>query len=289
MKKKITKILIKLRKRIPEILMVFFIIILVCSVTNIICNRYENKMEEQRLEELKNVVENPEKLDIVETQLEEETEIIEIETEEEEELIILPEYEELYSENSDFIGWIKIDDTSIDYPVMQTSIEEPTFYIHKDWEKNYSKKGIPFIDAWSILGESRNLIIYGHNMKDGTMFGPLKNYKEKSFYDEHQIIKFDTIYEKSDYQIISVLLAQVFYVGDTEEVRTDVSDNEFVFYNYSNINSEEQFDEYISQIKERSLYDTGVTAEYGDNLITLCTCSYHVKDGRLLVVAKKIQ
>ena len=94
-------------------------------------------------------------------------------------------------------------------------------------------------------------------------------------------IKFDTLYEESEYQIIAVLLAQVFY--DEEP-----SKDEFVFYDYVEMDSEELFQEYVNQVKQRSLYDTGVTAEYGDKLITLCTCNYHVKDGRLLVVAKKI-
>lgn len=289
MEKMITKILNWLKDSTLKILTVFLVTIFICSLGYITYNLYKNQKEEQRLEELTNLVKNPEEVDIVETQIEEETEIIETETEEEEELRILPEYEELYNENSDFIGWIKIDDTSIDYPVMQTSIEEPTFYIHKDWEKKDSKKGLPYIESLCTIGESKNLIIYAHNMKDGTMFGSLKKYKEKSFYDEHQIIKFDTIYEKSDYQIISVLLAQVFYVGDTDEIRSDINDDEFVFYNYIDIDSEKEFNEYIAHVKERSLYDTEVTAEYGDDLITLCTCNYHVKDGRLLVVAKKIQ
>lgn len=170
---------------------------------------------------------------------------------------------------------------------MQT-FDDPTFYIHRDWEKNESTYGLPLIDTRCTL-ESENIIIYSHNMKNGTMFGSLKKYKEENFFKEHQIIKFDTIYEEAEYQIIAVLFAQVFYVDDTDEVSSNVSDNEFVFYDYIELDTEDKFQEYIDQVKERALYETGVTAEYGDSLITLCTCSYHVKDGRLLVVAKKIQ
>lgn len=277
-----------MNEKTRKILIVFFSIILIGSVSYIGYNQYENKMEEKRIEDLQqNIVENPESVDIVEEQLENESEVLETEITEEaetetqmEEKTILPEYEDLYNENPDLIGWIKVEDTPIDYPVMQT-FDDPTFYIHRDWDRNESTYGLPLIDARCTL-ESGNIIIYSHNMKNGTMFGILKKYNEKSFYEEHQIIEFDTIYEKAEYQIIAVLLAQVFYDEEPDE-------NEFVYYNYIELGSKEEFQEYVDQVKERSLYDTGVTAEYGDNLITLCTCNYHVKDGRFLVVAKKIQ
>lgn len=278
----------KMKEKTRKILIVFFSIVLIGSVAYIGYNQYENKMEEKRIEDLQqNIVENPERVDIVEEQLKNETETLETEMTEEietetqiEEKTILSEYEELYNENPDLIGWIKVEDTPIDYPVMQT-FDDPTFYIHRDWNKNESTYGLPLVDARCTL-ESGNIIIYSHNMKNGTMFGSLKKYNEQSFYEEHQIIKFDTIYEKAEYQIIAVLLAQVFYDEEPNE-------NEFVYYNYIDLGSKEEFQEYVDQVKERSLYDTGVTAEYGDSLITLCTCNYHVKDGRFLVVAKKIQ
>lgn len=277
-----------MNEKTRKILIVFFSIILIGSVFYIVYNQYENKMEEKRIEDLQqNIVENPESVDIVEEQLENESEVLETEITEEaetetqmEEKTILPEYEDLYNENPDLIGWIKVEDTPIDYPVMQT-FDDPTFYIHRDWDRNESTYGLPLIDARCTL-ESGNIIIYSHNMKNGTMFGSLKKYNEQSFYEEHQIIKFDTIYEKAEYQIIAVLLAQVFYDEEPNE-------NEFVYYNYIDLGSKEEFQKYVDQVKERSLYDTGVTAEYGDSLITLCTCNYHVKDGRFLVVAKKIQ
>lgn len=279
---------------ITKILMTFFIFIFICSIGYIVYNLYENKVEENRIEELQqSIVQNPEEVvDIVEETLEEKTKVLEkknneTEIQEEKEQTILSKYEEQYNENQDLIGWITIEDTPINYPVMQT-FDDPTFYIHRDWEKNESTYGLPLIDTRCTL-ESENIIIYSHNMKNGTMFGSLKKYKEENFFKEHQIIKFDTIYEEAEYQIIAVLFAQVFYVDDTDEVSSNVSDNEFVFYDYIELDTEDKFQEYIDQVKERSLYETGVTAEYGDSLITLCTCSYHVKDGRLLVVAKKIQ
>ena len=275
-----------MKSKVTKILLVVCFVFFTGSVFYIVYNKCEMKKEEKQLEKLQqSIIENPEEVDIVkETQRKAskilESEEKETETQEEKEPQILPQYKELHQENQDLIGWIKIDDTPIDYPVMQT-FNDPTFYIHRNWDKNKSQTGLPLIDARCTL-ESENIIIYSHNMKNGTMFGSLKRYNEKSFYEEHQIIKFDTIYEEAEYQIIAVLLAQVFYDEKPKE-------GEFVYYNYVELDSKEQFEKYINQVKDLSMYETGVSAEYGDSLITLCTCNYHVKDGRFLVVAKKIQ
>lgn len=275
-----------MKSKVTKILLIVCFILFTGSVFYIVYNQYEMKKEEKQLEKLQqSIIENPEEVDIVKETQRKASEIVEseekeTETQEEKEPQILPQYKELYQENQDLIGWIKIDDTPIDYPVMQT-FNDPTFYIHRNWDKNKSQTGLPLIDARCTL-ESENIIIYSHNMKNGTMFGSLKRYNEKSFYEEHQIIKFDTIYEEAEYQIIAVLLAQVFYDEKPKE-------GEFVYYNYVELDSKEQFEKYINQVKDLSMYETGVSAEYGDSLITLCTCNYHVKDGRFLVVAKKIQ
>lgn len=275
-----------MKSKVTKILLVVCFIFFTGSVFYIVYNKCEMKKEEKQLEKLQqSIIENPEEVDIVKETQRKASEIVEseekeTETQEEKEPQILPQYKELYQENQDLIGWIKIDDTPIDYPVMQT-FNDPTFYIHRNWDKNKSQTGLPLIDARCTL-ESENIIIYSHNMKNGTMFGSLKRYNEKSFYEEHQIIKFDTIYEEAEYQIIAVLLAQVFYDEKPKE-------GEFVYYNYVELDSKEQFEKYINQVKDLSMYETGVSAEYGDSLITLCTCNYHVKDGRFLVVAKKIQ
>lgn len=271
-----------MREKITKILIAFFTIFLIISTSYIGYNLYQSNKQKEQIEELrKSKVENPETVDVVKEQLEEEAEVLE--TQDNKMQTILPEYEELYNENTDLIGWIKIEDTLIDYPVMQT-FEDPIFYTYRDWNKNESSCGLPLIDARCTL-KSENIIIYAHRMKDGTMFGSLKNYSNKEgkkFYDKHKIIKFDTIYEKSEYQIIAVLFAKVYYNEKPDE-------SKFVYYDYIELDAEEKFQEYINQIKERSIYDTGVTAEYGDSLITLCTCDYNEEDGRLLVVAKKIQ
>ena len=125
---------------------------------------------------------------------------------------------------------------------------------------------------------SDNLIIYGHHMKDGSMFSNLEKFKNKDFWEEHRTIRFDSLYEKQVYEVIAVFKTVVY---------TD-SANEFRYYRFSDAETPEQFDEYISKCKERAFYDTGVSAEYGDKLITLSTCEYSNANGRLVLVAKKV-
>lgn len=270
-----------MKKILLNFFMIFFILACIISLTCFIKNQYELQKEKEQvqvLSELKEKEENEEQQEEKKQQIENpETNACTIEEQPKQ---VLDEYKKLYEENTDLIGWITIEDTIINYPVMQT-VEDATFYIHKDWNKNESSMGLPFIDARCNI-DSENIIIYAHNMKNGTMFGSLKNYKEQEYYKEHPIINFDTIFEKSKYQIIGVLLAKVYYEEEPKE-------NEFIFYNYTNLNTEQKYNEYINYVKENSLYEIEENTNYGDKLITLCTCHYHTTDGRLLVVAKKIE
>lgn len=194
---------------------------------------------------------------------------------------ILPEYEKLYKENSDLYGWIKIKDTIIDYPVMHTpKLEDTNFYINKNWKKEESKLGSIYVDG-RCKDDSENLIIYGHNMKDKSMFGSLTKYKEKEYYEQHKYIEFNTLYEKATYEVIAVSKAVVYY-------NQDVPQNEYLFYEHIELNSKEEFDNYMCYMKENSYYDIENNAKYGDKLITLCTCDYWTENARLLVVAKKV-
>lgn len=204
------------------------------------------------------------------------TETVEIEGKQ-----ILPEYISLYKENNDLYGWIKIPNTTIDYPVMFTP-EDPDFYIDKNWEKQvcYNAGSSIFIDG-ATTEDSENIIVYGHNMKNRTMFGSLKNYKEQSYYEEHKYIEFDTLYERQVFEIISVSKTVVYYEEPPE--------GEYIFYEHIELDSEEEFDEYINNAKQNAYYDIETTAEYGDQLITLSTCDYWTTDARLIIVAKKVK
>jgi sortase B len=190
---------------------------------------------------------------------------------------ILPEYKILYSTNKKLIGWLKIDDTYIDYPVMQTGDNE--YYLDHNMNQEYDKNGSIFMDtACDVLKPSTNLIVYGHNMKSGQMFGNLDKYSSEKYYQEHPTISFDTIYEKGTYEIMYVFRSHIY----SEEEIT------FKYYQFIDVLSEQEFDSNMTAMAAMSLYDTGVTAKFGDRLLTLSTCDYREDDGRFVVVAKKI-
>lgn len=184
-------------------------------------------------------------------------------------------YSKVYAENNDFVGWITIPGTRIDYPVMQTK-DNPEFYIDHDFDKSYSKFGVPFMQENCNIAISDNLVIYGHHMYNGTMFSDLCKYSDEEFYRAHKTVSFDTLDGFGEYEIIAVFKT-VAYSADG-----------FKYYNFVRAEKKEAFDSYIAKCKKLSLYDTGVTAEYGDKLITLSTCEYSRKNGRMVVLAKLI-
>ncbi|MCM1182699.1 MAG: class B sortase [Roseburia sp.] len=194
---------------------------------------------------------------------------------EETEPVILDKLQEIYARNNDLVGWLTIPGTVIDYPVMQC--EDDEYYLHHGFYGDEDKYGCLYVRARADVNTpGTNFLIYGHNMKDGTMFGSLDEYRSKSFYEEHPSLYFDTLYEERTYEIVAVFLSQVY--RDDEEV--------FKYYRFYQADTEEEFLSFYENIKKLSLYDTGVTAEYGDTFLTLSTCAYHVADGRLAVVAK---
>lgn len=190
---------------------------------------------------------------------------------------VLDEYKNLLNKNKRLIGWVKIDDTNIDYPVMQTTDNE--YYLDHNLNQEYDKNGSIFMDKdCDVLKPSTNFILYGHHMKSGQMFGSLSLYSDQSYYEKHPYIQFDTIYEKGLYEIMYVFRSRVY------------SEDEIVFkyYQFIDAQSEQEFDSYMNDMSELSLYDTGVTASFGDQLLTLSTCDYQEKNGRFVVVAKKV-
>lgn len=191
---------------------------------------------------------------------------------------VLEEYKNLLLKNRKLIGWVKIEDTNIDYPVMQTV--DNVYYLDHNMDQQYDRNGTIFMDKdCDVLKPSTNFILYGHHMKSGRMFGQLDKYKDKSFYEKHPLISFDTIYEKGTYQIMYVFRSKVY--KETEIV--------FKYYQFIDANGEQEFDSYMEEMAALSLYETGVSAEYGDQLLTLSTCDYQESDGRFVVVAKKIR
>ena len=186
--------------------------------------------------------------------------------------------EELQSSNSDIKGWIKIDNTIINYPILQGIDND--YYLTHDYNKEKNKYGSIFLKKECDLNNTNsNLIIYGHNMKDELMFNSLLKYEDNSFYDEHKLINITTENEERQYEIVSVFKSRVFYKDEK---------NVFRYYNYLNFNDENQYNEYITNVKKEQLYETGITATYGEQLLTLITCEYSQENGRIIVVAKKI-
>lgn len=184
-------------------------------------------------------------------------------------------YADLYAQNNDFIGWIKIDDTVIDYPVMQSK-DSPNFYLDHNFNKEYSRFGVPYMQENCSLS-SDNIVIYGHNMKNKSMFNGLTKYKDKDFYNAHRYIQLDTLSEQRKYEVICAFKTVAY------------ANNGFKYYEFVNADSQEDFSAYIEKCQALSFYDTGVRVEYGDKLITLSTCEYSQNNGRFVVVAKLIE
>ena len=181
----------------------------------------------------------------------------------------------LHSENPDCIGWIKIEGTAIDYPVMYHPSEE-NYYLHRDFYGEYSANGCLFLSELCNPKASDNLIIYGHHMNSGKMFAALDQYKDSGFYLEHPLISYDTLQGSETYQIFAVFCTPV-YTG-----------NDFPYYTFTKAEDAADYQGYIKAVKERSLYDTGISAVFGEKLLTLSTCEYSQRNGRVVVVAKKI-
>lgn len=195
-----------------------------------------------------------------------------------EEKTILPELAELYQQSGDLVGWISIADTNINYPVMQ-SVYEPNFYLKHGFDKDYSDYGCPYVqEDCDVQKPSDNLVIYGHHMANGSMFHNLEKFKGKDFWSEHKTITFNTLTDKQKYEIVAVFRTVVY---------TD-SPDAFKYYRFVDASDADEFDSFIAKCKELSFYDTGVSAEYGDKLITLSTCEYSRNNSRLVVVAKRM-
>ena len=201
-----------------------------------------------------------------------ETQITETKTEK------MLQLEELKKENNDIVAWLEILNTKINYPVLQTSDNE--YYMKHNYKKEKSGDGSIFLDKdynWDI--PSSNLLIYGHNNKNGNMFQDLLKYEDENYYKEHPTIQFTTVNEDCTYDIIAVFKSRVYYKSEQ---------NVFRYYYFINAENEEEYNNYVEESKKASLYDTGKTAEYGDQLLTLSTCEYSQEDGRFVIVAKKV-
>ena len=189
---------------------------------------------------------------------------------------ILPEYADVYALNGDMAGWIRIEGTKIDYPVMYTP-ERPNYYLKRDFKGNHSDWGTIYMrEECDINKPSDNITLYGHCMNDGSMFAALHNYSNKDFWEKHKEIFFDTLTEYHVYEIFSVF-------------KTSANLGEgFAYHQMVDAENEKEFNDFIAECKKLSFYDTGITPVYGDKIICLSTCEYSMDNGRLVVAARRI-
>lgn len=187
--------------------------------------------------------------------------------------------EELQKGNQDIVAWFEIEDTNINYPVLQTTDND--YYLTHNYKKEEQKGGSLFLDKdFDLTNGSDNYLIYGHRMTNGTMFEDLMKYEKEDFYKQHTKIKFTTNKEDSVYEILSVFYSRVYYKSEKDVFR---------YYYFVNANNEQEYNEFVEKAKKVSIYDTGVSATYGEQLLTLSTCEYSQEDGRFVVVCKKVE
>lgn len=192
---------------------------------------------------------------------------------------VLPPYQEVYTMNRDTVGWIKIDGTVVNYPVMQTSVNNRDYYLRRDYYSEYEEYGAGSIYAreeCDVFKPSDNVTLYGHNMHDGSMFHCLLDYENKKTWENNSLIFFDTLYEYHTYQIFAVFKT------------TATLDEGFAYHQMEDAGSKEEFDAFVAKCKELAFYDTGITPVYGDKLLCLSTCEYTQDNGRFVVAAVRI-
>lgn len=189
---------------------------------------------------------------------------------------MLAGYKEVYDLNDHVVGWIKMEGTKMDYPVMQTP-NEPNFYLYRNFDKKDSARGSIYAwEAADINEPSDNITLFGHNMADGSMFACLNAYTNKKAWDNNSLIFFDTLTEYHTYKIFAVFKTSA-NIGQG-----------FSYHKFVDAANEAEFDEFVSTCKKLSFYDTGITPVYGDKLICLSTCEYTLDNGRLVVAAVRI-
>lgn len=269
----------KKRQKIIKWLTFFLVLVLLVSGALFFREWQTSRTEEESFHQLQQLVAPPapETLNTAPSLSSVEPEAVPEETSPSEEVDNHERFAPLIERNEHFIGWLNVPGTRVDYPVMHTP-DYPQYYMSRDFDRNRSNSGTPFLDAKCTLSDN-NLLIYGHNMHTGTMFADLLNYNEESFYKEHSTFSFETPEESAEYEIIAAFREVVHYKDEKDVFR---------YYNFGGELSEKLFNEYLTQIKAACAYEIEPTAQYGDKLITLSTCSKHVENGRFVVVGRKI-
>ena len=246
-----------------KFIIILLSIILICCIILIIKIKFNEYQDNKKQQEVSSVLDT---IDI------EPTDITSKKTER------MLQVEELKKQNNDIVGWLEIDGTNINYPVLQGSDND--YYLTHNYKNEEVAGGSIFLDKdYSFIRPSDNLLIYGHRNKKGLMFEDLIKYKDETFYKEHPTIRFTSLLNDSEYEIIAAFYSRVYYQNETDVFR---------YYYFVNADTEEDYTNYVDNCIKSSIYNTGKTAHYGEQLLTLSTCDYSQDNGRFVVVAKQI-
>jgi sortase B len=190
---------------------------------------------------------------------------------------MLPKFQPIYDQNSDVKGWLTIPGTAIDYPVAEAADND--YYLTKGFDKQDNDHGALFLDYRdSVSPQSKNLIIYGHNMKDGQMFHDLRYYQNIDTYSTSSLITFDTIYGEYKWKVFAAFWA------NTEPTQG------YVFnYLITDWSTDSAFTSFITEVKARSMFNIPVDVQPGDSILTLSTCAYEFEGERLVVMARLVR
>ena len=256
----------KKNNTVSKYIFITCLIVIICGASYLFYDFYQKNTDKKKIEEINNeIVANNEEVNEVAKK--------EVST------ANMEKVKEYKAINDEVIGWIKIEDTKINFPVLQN--EDNNYYLTHDYKKDSNKYGSIFLKKECDINDmNSNLLIYGHNMKDEEMFNCLLNYQNKGYYEQHKTIQITTENEEREYEIISAFKSRIFYEDEKDVFR---------FYYTYGFKDENEYQHYIANVKKIQLYDTGVTANFGEQLVTLITCEYSQENGRMVVVGKRIK
>ena len=247
---------------IRKILLFVFALVFIFSTGMLLKEIMQIQKDKSEFEELRNQIDTESLGDLSKEQIEKEK--------------LLAQFNQMYQMNNDYVGWIEIPNTIINYPVMQTSSDEE-YYLHRNFKKEYSPSGTPFLSATSRLEDTNNqLVVYGHNMNSGLMFHDLMLYKDQSFWETSPTILWRTKDALETYEIFSAF-----------EINVDMEKDHFAFYVQPTFHNNEEFNLFLEESKNASLYDTGITPQYGETIMSLVTCDVGGDTHRMVLMAVK--
>lgn len=277
-----------MKEKIKKFLTIVFLIVFIVSITYIISYFYTGYKDKKDLKELKDIMKVQELKNLETTEVtnqndnelnsnENNSELIMDANNINQEKNISSNFEELKKVNEDIVAWVRIDDTDIDYPILQA--KDNDYYLDRNYKKEYSRNGSIFLDyRYDFSKDNQVFLVYGHNNNDKMMFNELLKYEKEDFFEKHKKIELITEDESSLYNIISIFKSEVYSKDET---------NIFKYYNFIDLSNQEVFNYYVKNIRDMSVYKSDENIEYGDELLVLSTCEYSKQNGRFVVVAVK--